>query len=236
MALTLAALGLIGATLTLPGIAGTILCLGIAVEANVLIFSRIHEETAKGATALKALAQGYDRAWGAILDANITTLLAMGLLFLLGAGVIRGFAVTMTLGILISMFTAIRLMRIMMEWNLRRTRAKRLEILPLIGQILAPGAWSFLRHGRVALAGSALLYTLAIGALVWPGPQWGIDLTGGVLMTVSSAFVGPARGHHRLWRSHASNLRRPDRGAVAPTGRRHAGNYHNAGKHPTGCG
>jgi SecD/SecF fusion protein len=186
VALTLAALGLIGATLTLPGIAGIILCLGIAVDANVLIFSRIREETAKGATALKALAQGYDRAWGTILDANITTLLAMGLLFLLGAGAIRGFAVTMTLGILISMFTAITLMRIVMEWHLRRTRVKRLEILPLVGSVPVPGKWSFLRHGRLALAGSALLSTLAIGALVWPGPHWGIDFTGGVQMTLSS--------------------------------------------------
>lgn len=184
--LTLAALGLIGATLTLPGIAGIILCLGIAVDANVLIFSRIREETAKGATALKALAQGYDRAWGTILDANITTLLAMGLLFLLGAGAIRGFAVTMTLGILISMFTAITLMRIVMEWHLRRTHAKRLEILPLLGGAPAPRAFPFLRHGRLALAGSALLSTLALAALVWPGPHWGIDFTGGVQMTLSA--------------------------------------------------
>jgi SecD/SecF fusion protein len=187
VALTLAALGLIGATLTLPGIAGIILCLGIAVDANVLIFSRIREETAKGATALKALAQGYDRAWGTILDANITTLLAMGLLFLLGAGAIRGFAVTMTLGILISMFTAITLMRIVMEWHLRRTRAKQLDILPLFGSVSAPPAFAFLRHGRWALAGSALLSILALAAIVWPGPQWGIDFTGGVQMTLSAA-------------------------------------------------
>ncbi len=187
VALTLAALGLIGATLTLPGIAGIILCLGIAVDANVLIFSRIREETAKGATALKALAQGYDRAWGTILDANITTLLAMGLLFLLGAGAIRGFAVTMTLGILISMFTAITLMRIVMEWHLHRTRVKRLEILPLFGGVPAPRAFSFLRHGRWALAGSALLSTLALAALIWPGPHWGIDFTGGVQMTLSAS-------------------------------------------------
>jgi SecD/SecF fusion protein len=115
----------------------------------------------------------------------------MGLLFLLGAGAIRGFAVTMSLGIVISMFTAITLMRIVMEWHLRRTRAKRLEILPLIGGVPVPGAWSFLRHGRLALAGSALLSTLAIGALVWPGPHWGIDFTGGVQMTLSSAHPIP---------------------------------------------
>jgi len=186
VALTLAALGLIGATLTLPGIAGIILCLGIAVDANVLIFSRIREETAKGASAMKALAQGYDRAWGTILDANVTTLLAMGLLFTLGAGAIRGFAVTMSLGIVISMFTAITLMRIVMEGWARSRRLERLEIKPLLGRVREPGRWPFLRHGRLALAGSAGLTALALAALVWPGPQWGIDFTGGVQMTLSS--------------------------------------------------
>jgi SecD/SecF fusion protein len=191
VALTLAALGLIGATLTLPGIAGIILCLGIAVDANILIFSRIREETAKGASAMKALAQGYDRAWGTILDANVTTLLAMGLLFLLGAGAIRGFAITMSIGILVSMFTAITLMRIVMEGWARHRRLKRLEIPPLLGRVPVPGNWSFLRHGRLALAGSAVLSAAALAALAWPGPHWGIDFTGGVQMTLSSASPIP---------------------------------------------
>ncbi len=191
VALTLAALGLIGATLTLPGIAGIILCLGIAVDAHILIFSRIREETAKGAGALKALAQGYDRAWGTILDANVTTLLAMGLLFMLGAGAIRGFAITMTIGILVSMFTAITLMRIVMEGWARKRRLKRLEIPPLVGRVPMPGNWSFLRHGRLALAGSALLSAAALAAQAWPGPNWGIDFTGGVQMTLSSASPMP---------------------------------------------
>lgn len=189
--LTLAALGLIGATLTLPGIAGVILCLGIAVDANILIFSRIREETAKGASAIKGLAQGYDRAWGTILDANVTTLLAMVVLFTLGAGAIRGFAVTMTLGILISMFTAITLMRIIMEGSVRRRRLQRLEIPPLLGRAPGPGAWSWLRHGRLALAGSAVLSSIAMLALFWPGPQWGIDFTGGVQMTLRAAQAIP---------------------------------------------
>ncbi|MFC7703633.1 protein translocase subunit SecD [Plastorhodobacter daqingensis] len=187
VALTLAVLGLIGATLTLPGIAGIILCLGIAVDSNVLIFSRIREETAKGAGAMKALSRGYDLAWGTIIDANVTTLLAMGLLFTLGAGAIRGFSVTMTLGILISMFTAITLMRIVMEGWARHRRLKRLEIPPLLGRVPQPGQFSFLRWGRLALAGSALLSVLALGALIWPGPRWGIDFTGGVQMTLSAS-------------------------------------------------
>jgi len=184
--LTLAALGLLGATLTLPGIAGIILCLGIAVDSNILIFSRIREETAKGASAIKALTQGYARAWSTILDANITTLLAMVLLFMFGAGAIRGFAVTMSLGILISMFTAVVLMRMMMEALVRRRKPTRLSIAPLIGGVPAPGAFSFMRRGRLALAVSAMLSLGAVAALVLPGPNLGIDFTGGVQMVLRS--------------------------------------------------
>ncbi len=184
--LTLTALGLLGATLTLPGIAGIILCLGIAVDSNILIFSRIREETAKGATAIKALTQGYARAWSTILDANITTLLAMVLLFLFGAGAIRGFAVTMSLGIVISMFTAVVLMRMMMEALVRRRKPARLAIAPLIGGVPAPGAFSFMRRGRLALVVSAALSLGAVGALLVPGPNFGIDFTGGVQMVLRS--------------------------------------------------
>lgn len=184
--LTLTALGLLGATLTLPGIAGIILCLGIAVDSNILIFSRIREETAKGASAIKALTQGYARAWSTILDANITTLLAMVLLFMFGAGAVRGFAITMSLGILISMFTAVVLMRMMMEALVRRRKPARLAIAPLIGGVSAPGTFSFMRRGRLALAVSAMLSLGAVGALVVPGPNLGIDFTGGVQMVLRS--------------------------------------------------
>lgn len=184
--LTLSALGLLGATLTLPGIAGIILCLGIAVDSNILIFSRIREETAKGASAIKALTQGYARAWATILDANITTLLAMVLLFLFGAGAIRGFAITMSLGIVISMFTAVVLMRMMMEALVRRRKPARLAIAPLIGGVPAPGAFSFMRRGRLALMVSAALSLGAVGALVVSGPNLGIDFTGGVQMVLRS--------------------------------------------------
>lgn len=184
--LTLTVLGLIGATLTLPGIAGIILCLGIAVDSNILIFSRIREETAKGASAIKALTQGYARAWATILDANITTLIAMVLLFMFGAGAIRGFAITMSLGILISMFTAVVLMRMVMEALVRRRKPARLAIAPLFGVVPAPGAVSFMRRGRLALAVSAALSLGAVGALVVPGTNLGIDFTGGVQMVLRS--------------------------------------------------
>jgi SecD/SecF fusion protein len=184
--LTLTALGLLGATLTLPGIAGIILCLGIAVDSNILIFSRIREESAKGAIAIKALTLGYGRAWATILDANITTLLAMLLLFMFGAGAIRGFAVTMSLGIVISMFTAVALMRFMMETLVRRRKLKRLSIAPLFGGVPAPGRLSFMRRGRLALAISAVLSLGSLGLLVMPGPNLGIDFTGGVQMILRS--------------------------------------------------
>lgn len=184
--LTLTALGLLGATLTLPGIAGIILCLGIAVDSNILIFSRIREETAKGASAIKALTQGYARAWATILDANITTLLAMVLLFMFGAGAIRGFAITMSLGILISMFTAVVLMRMMMEALVRRRKPARLAIAPLLGGVPTPGAFAFMRRKRLALAVSAALSLGAVTALVVPGPNLGIDFTGGVQMVLRS--------------------------------------------------
>ncbi len=184
--LTLTVLGFLGATLTLPGIAGIILCLGIAVDSNILIFSRIREETAKGAIAIKALTLGYGRAWATILDANITTLLAMVVLFMFGAGAIRGFAVTMSLGIVISMFTAVALMRFMMETLVRRRKLKRLDIAPLFGGVPAPGKLSFMRRGRLALAISAVLSLGSLGLLVMPGPNLGIDFTGGVQMVLRS--------------------------------------------------
>jgi SecD/SecF fusion protein len=189
--LTLTALGVLGATLTLPGIAGIILCLGIAVDSNILIFSRIREETAKGAVAIKALKQGYAQAWATIFDANITTLLAMVLLFLFGAGAVRGFAITMSLGILISMFTAVVLMRMMMEAMVRRRKPARLTIAPLFGQVPQPGAFAFMRRGQLALAVSAMLSIGAAMALAVPGPNLGIDFTGGVQMVLRSDNAVP---------------------------------------------
>ncbi len=101
----------IGATLTLPGIAGIVLTLGMAVDANVLIFSRIREELANGLPVQRALHEGFDRAYSAILDSNLTTLLVGGILFAMGTGPVKGFAVTLSLGILTSMFTAIMFTR-----------------------------------------------------------------------------------------------------------------------------
>ncbi|NQD80658.1 protein translocase subunit SecD [Pseudomonas seleniipraecipitans] len=104
-------MSVIGATLTLPGIAGIVLTLGMAVDANVLIFSRIREELANGLSVQRAIHEGFDRAYSAILDSNLTTLLVGAILFALGTGPVKGFAVTMSLGIITSMFTAIMFTR-----------------------------------------------------------------------------------------------------------------------------
>ena len=121
-------LSLIGATLTLPGIAGIVLTIGMAVDANVLVFERIREElkTAKGPA--RAIELGYDRALSAIIDANITTFIVAVILFVLGSGPVRGFSVTLGLGIMTSVFTAIYITRLLVVMWFERARPKTLEV------------------------------------------------------------------------------------------------------------
>ncbi len=121
-------LSLIGATLTLPGIAGIVLTIGMAVDANVLVFERIREElkTAKGPA--RAIELGYERALSAIMDANITTLMTAAILWLVGSGPVRGFATTLGLGILTSVFTAIFVTRLLIVWWFQRRRPKTIEV------------------------------------------------------------------------------------------------------------
>lgn len=126
--LLMAMLSILGATLTLPGIAGIVLTLGMAVDANVLIYERIREESRGGRTLLSAVQAGFDRAFGTILDANLTTLAAAALLFQFGSGPIKGFAVTLTLGLLTSMFTAIMVTRLMVALWIKWRRPKALAL------------------------------------------------------------------------------------------------------------
>ena len=107
LVLVVALLSLLGATLTLPGIAGIVLTVGMAVDANVLIFERIREELRNGNTPQASIRAGYEKAFSTIADANVTTLIAAIVLFTFGTGPIKGFAVTLSLGIVTSMFTAI---------------------------------------------------------------------------------------------------------------------------------
>jgi preprotein translocase subunit SecD len=128
MGLIFGALSLLGATLTLPGIAGIVLTVGMAVDANVLIFERIREElrTAKGPA--RAIELGYERALSAIVDSNITTLITAGILFFVGSGPVRGFAVTLALGIITSVFTAIFVTRSIISIWFAYRRPKTIEV------------------------------------------------------------------------------------------------------------
>lgn len=130
LSLLVAVLSILQATLTLPGIAGIVLTVGMAVDANVLIYERIKEELRAGKTAINAIDTGYTRAFGTILDANITTFIAAFILFLLGSGPVRGFAVTLSIGILTSVFTAFVLTRLIITFWLHKKRSKGL-VLPL---------------------------------------------------------------------------------------------------------
>ncbi len=126
--LILGMLSMLQATLTLPGIAGIVLTIGMAVDANVLIFERIREEVRLGRNPIAAVDAGYSRALTTIIDSNLTTLIAAILLFSFGSGPIKGFSVTLAIGIVTSMFTAIMLTRLfVVTW----LRAKRPDTLPL---------------------------------------------------------------------------------------------------------
>ena len=126
--LILAALTLVGATLTLPGIAGIILTIGMAVDANVLVFERVREESRAGRGAMSAVQAGYEKALSTILDANITTFIAASILYLLGSGPVKGFAVTLAYGIVTSVFTAFVVTRLFTALWLNRAKPKKLSI------------------------------------------------------------------------------------------------------------
>ena len=128
LVLIVAVLGLLGATLTMPGIAGMVLTVGMAVDANVLIFERMREELRNGNSPQASIAAGYDKALSSIVDANITTLIAAVVLFSFGTGPIKGFAVTLTVGLVASMFTAITCSRAMINWLYGRKRLKTLPV------------------------------------------------------------------------------------------------------------
>ncbi|MDE0373012.1 MAG: protein translocase subunit SecD, partial [Rhodospirillales bacterium] len=128
IALLLGILSALGATLTLPGIAGIALTIGMAVDANVLIFERIREETRRGRSPVSAIDTGYRQALRAIIDANVTTLIAALVLFQMGSGPIRGFAVTLAVGVFTTMFCSLIISRLLVLTWLSRTRPQVLKV------------------------------------------------------------------------------------------------------------
>ncbi|HEV2300028.1 MAG TPA: protein translocase subunit SecD, partial [Stellaceae bacterium] len=128
LCLMLGSLSLLGATLTLPGIAGIALTMGMAVDANVLIYERIREEVRSGRTMLSSLDAGFKRAFGTILDSHVTTLVAGGLMYWLGSGPVKGFAVTLSIGVLTSLFSAILVTRLIIVTWLRQLKPKEIPL------------------------------------------------------------------------------------------------------------
>ena len=174
--LILAGLSLFHATLTLPGIAGMILTVGMAVDANVLIYERIREELREGRSLRNAINAGYHKAFSAILDSNVTTLIAAFLLFWFGSGPIRGFGVTLSLGLIASMFTAIYVTRVIFDLLVGWNSLKGLKMLQLIG----PTKIDFIGKRKVCYALSLLLILSGMAYFFWTGDKaYGIDFTGG---------------------------------------------------------
>jgi len=128
VAMIFGVLSMLGATLTLPGIAGIVLTVGIAVDSNVLIYERIREEVRGGRTPINAIDAGFARALATILDSNITTFIAAAVLFYIGTGPVRGFAVTLGIGIITTVFTAFTLTRLIVAYWVRWQRPQRVPI------------------------------------------------------------------------------------------------------------
>ncbi|AZL57727.1 protein translocase subunit SecD [Tabrizicola piscis] len=186
MGLLLAVLSVLGATLTLPGIAGIVLTMGMAVDANVLIFERIREELRDGRTARRAIDLGFDKAFSAIMDSNVTGLLTALIMFAVGSGAVRGFAVTLGLGILTSMFTAVYVTRLIIDtWM----RWKRPDSISLKGFIkLAPDHTTidFFRAQWLTFGASAAAVVASLLLVATLGLNFGIDFKGGTTIRAES--------------------------------------------------
>jgi preprotein translocase subunit SecD len=124
----LAALSWLGAVLTLPGIAGLILTIGMAVDSNVLVFERIREELRAGKSAYAAIDAGFRRAFATIVDTHVTTVVSCGFLFYFGTTAVQGFAITLAIGLIANLFTAVYVSRLMFDWELRAPHASHLSI------------------------------------------------------------------------------------------------------------
>jgi SecD/SecF fusion protein len=168
----------LGAVLTLPGIAGIVLTIGISVDANVLIFERIREEIAKGKDQKASIKDGFNNALSSILDANITTGLTALILFVFGTGPIKGFATTLIIGILTSLFTAIFITRLLIDWY--TNRGGKLDFsTPVTKNLFKNVNINFLSKRKIAYVISGLLIAASIGSLFTKGLDEGIDFVGG---------------------------------------------------------
>jgi len=169
-------------TLTLPGIAGMLLTLAMAVDANILIFERYREERKKGKSVAQALTAGYDRAFWVIFDSNLTTIITGYVLFYLGSGPVKGFAITLITGLFASFFTSVFVTRIIFGALVNVGILRELKMMEAFATPRIP----FTKHQRPFILGSAVLIALTWVVVIWRGSEnYGIDFTGGARVTMN---------------------------------------------------
>jgi len=184
MFILMGALSFLNATLTLPGIAGLILTIGMAVDANILIFDRIREERDNGRNVKQAAKNGFDKALSTIVDANLTTLITALVLFNFGTGPVKGFAVTLAVGILASMFAALVITRVLVHFSLEKGTKEF-----TMGTWLVTASYDWMSKRKMAITGSIVAIVAGVGLFGYryatdPAHIIGIDFTGGVEVQV----------------------------------------------------
>ena len=174
----------IGATLTLPGIAGIVLTLAMSVDSNILIFERMREELKQGKSLFTALEAGFDKAWSAILDGNVTTLITAAIMIALGTGAVKGFGVTLTIGIFTTMFAAVVVTKLMLEFLVHGNIIKKLPMF----SILQNTNYDFLKQAKTAMIVALVVVGVGLVTVAVKGKSvYGIDFLGGD--TVSLTFA-----------------------------------------------
>lgn len=178
--LSLSIAGSFGVTLTLPGIAGILLTIGMAVDANVIIFTRIQEELASGASVKNAIAAGFDKALSAILDGNITTLIAAAVLGIMGIGTIKGFAATLAIGVLLSLFTALFITKKL----LNAFHTLGLNKVGMYGKAKAPKVINYVKYSKIFMSVSVIIIVIGLAFL-------GVNKNSmGQVLNFSTEFMG----------------------------------------------
>lgn len=170
----------LGAALTLPGIAGIVLTIGMSIDANVLIFERIKEELKNGAGIMAAINEGYSKAFSAILDSNVTTFLTGAILYALGQGPVKGFAIVLMIGIASSFFSAVFITRVIVHWMTKKGDKSSISFSsPIAGDKLSNLNIDFLGKRKVAYLISTGIIIIGLGIAAVNGLKFGVDFTGG---------------------------------------------------------
>ncbi|MEN9638040.1 MAG: hypothetical protein RL077_6444 [Verrucomicrobiota bacterium] len=182
--ITIGVMASIGATLTMPGIAGIVLTLAMSVDSNILIFERMREELNQGKSLSSALESGFEKAWSAILDSNVTTLLVAVIMIWLGTGPVKGFGVTLAIGIFTTMFAAVVVSKLILEFLVHPGVIKSLKMV----SILINTSFDFLKYTKAAVIGTVVILLVGCGAVVYKGKEiYGIDFVGGDMVTLNFA-------------------------------------------------